>query len=101
VVRVADVSRLPTPVAESWDWQMEGACRGMDSALFFHPERERGEARAARDARAKAVCLRCPVMQQCRTHALAVREAYGVWGAMTAQEREAVFAQSNRKLAAV
>ena len=31
-------------------------------------------------------------MQSCREHALSVREPYGVWGAMTADEREAAYA---------
>ena len=48
-----------------------------------------GPARRNRDAAAKAMCLRCPVLQQCREHALRVREPYGVWGAMTEEEREA------------
>ncbi|MCW2678043.1 MAG: transcription factor WhiB, partial [Modestobacter sp.] len=25
---MADIRRLPTPVAEVWDWQLHGACRG-------------------------------------------------------------------------
>ena len=66
---------------------MRGSCRGMNSDLFFHPDRERGTARAAREARAKNVCRGCPVLAQCRDHALAVREPYGVWGGMTAGER--------------
>src|SRR5436305_9737795 len=73
VQNVVDVHRLPGPVAETWDWQRKGLCRDMDSSLFFHPERERGEARAKRESRAKAVCQRCPVIVQCRQHALATR----------------------------
>lgn len=85
---MADIRRLPTPVAEIWDWQLNASCRDMDSDLFFHPERERGPARAAREARAKQICQGCPVLQQCRDHALAVREAYGVWGGLSAVERD-------------
>ena len=36
-MNMADTRRLPVPVTDIWDWQMRGACRGMDSALFFHP----------------------------------------------------------------
>jgi hypothetical protein len=60
----------------------------MSSDLFFHPERERGPARAVREARAKNVCRRCPVMAQCRDHALIVHEPYGVWGGLTEEERK-------------
>ena len=46
---MADVSGLPGPNADIWDWQLEGSCRGEDPGIFFHPEGERGPARAARD----------------------------------------------------
>jgi WhiB family redox-sensing transcriptional regulator len=89
---MADISRLPGPVADIWDWQLSGACRNADPDLFFHPEGERGPRKAARDAAAKAVCGTCPVLAQCREHALRVREPYGVWGGLTEDEREAIFA---------
>jgi WhiB family redox-sensing transcriptional regulator len=40
------------------------------------------------DRAAKALCRDCPVLQNCRLHALQVREPYGVWGGMTEHERE-------------
>ena len=89
---MAEISRLPGPVAELWDWQLDGACRRENPEVFFHPEGERGPARRDRDNAAKAVCLSCPVLAICREHALQVRESYGVWGAMTADEREATYA---------
>ena len=52
---MADIRRLPTPVAEVWDWQLHGACRGENTSLFFHPDGERGPARARRQSAAKAV----------------------------------------------
>ncbi len=85
---MADYSRLPGPNADLWDWQLRGLCRGKDSSLFFHPEGERGAARAAREQSAKEICLNCPVQKQCCEHALRVREPYGVWGGMTEEERE-------------
>jgi WhiB family redox-sensing transcriptional regulator len=85
---MADYSRLPGPNADVWDWQLRGLCRGQDSSLFFHPEGERGAARAAREQSAKEICLNCPVQKQCSEHALRVREPYGVWGGMTEEERE-------------
>jgi WhiB family redox-sensing transcriptional regulator len=85
---MADVRRLPVPVTEIWDWQMHGACRGRNTDLFFHPERERGPSRTAREARAKQVCRGCRVIERCRGHALAVQEPYGVWGGLSAAERD-------------
>jgi WhiB family redox-sensing transcriptional regulator len=92
---LAEISRLPGPVADLWDWQLDGSCRRENPDVFFHPEGERGPARRNRDSAAKAVCLSCPVLQQCREHALRVREPYGVWGAMTEDEREASYAAAS------
>lgn len=84
---MANVSRLPGPIADIWDWQLLGACRGRDSAQFFHPDGERGTSRNKREAKAKAVCGTCPVRAECAAHALSVREPYGVWGGFSESER--------------
>jgi WhiB family redox-sensing transcriptional regulator len=90
---MAELSRLPGPNADIWDWQLQAACRGADPDLFFHPEAERGPSRRNRDAAAKAVCATCPVVAACIAHALAVREPYGVWGGLTEDEREEIYAR--------
>ena len=98
---MAELSRLPIPVADVWQWQLEGACRDADPQLFFHPEGERGPARHKRDAAAVQVCAGCPVLQQCREHGLSVREPYGVWGGLTEEDREAIYlAERKRQRAA-
>ena len=88
--------RLPRPVAADWAWQLHGACRGTEEALFFHPDRERGPARQRRDDEAKAVCARCPVIVECRRHALAVEEPYGVWGGQDEHERRMLISHRRR-----
>ena len=93
---MADVRRLPRPITTVWDWQMRAACRGVDSSVFFHPENERGAAKDERDRLAKRVCVRCPVIQECRRHALSVREPYGVWGGLSAAERAGLLGNPNR-----
>ena len=95
---MADIRRLPVPVTEVWEWQMRGACRGMDSAFFFHPEGERGPARTNRETRAKQVCGTCPVLEQCRRHALSVHEPYGVWGGLSESERDDIIRGRDRTL---
>lgn len=60
----------------------------MQTVMFFHPEYERGPTRMRREAEAKAVCQRCPVIEQCRQHALQVHEPYGIWGGLSAEERK-------------
>jgi len=88
------VCRLPGPVADVWEWQFDGSCRSRNPDVFFHPDGERGPSRRRRDSEAKAVCLDCPVLRNCREHALQVGEPYGVWGGMTEQEREAMHVAS-------
>jgi WhiB family redox-sensing transcriptional regulator len=89
---MADIRRLPGPNAELWEWQLRAACRDMSAELFFHPEGERGPARAGREAAAKAVCAGCVVIDRCRDHALRAREPYGVWGGLSEYERAALTA---------
>lgn len=84
---MSNVRRLPGPVADAWDWQIHGLCRGRDSATFFHPDGERGSARTRRESAAKALCRACPVRPECAAQSLAAREPYGVWGGFTENER--------------
>src|SRR4029434_2667480 len=84
---MSNLSRLPGPSADVWDWQRNGACRGRDSGQFFHPDGERGASRLRREIAAKALCGSCPVRAECAAHALAARELYGVWGGFTESER--------------
>jgi WhiB family redox-sensing transcriptional regulator len=65
---------------------MQGRCRDHPAELFF-PEEESRRHRRAREDSAKRICQDCPVIAECRRHALNIPEAYGVWGAMTAAER--------------
>lgn len=97
VLEMTDTRRLPKPVANEWDWQLKGSCQGLNSSVFFHPDGERGSARSRRADRAKAICQRCPVLEQCRRHALAAREPYGVWGGLTEEERRELWT-SEREL---
>src|SRR6478609_3206965 len=91
---MAEISRLPGPVMDLWEWQFEGACRDADQDLFFHPEGERGSARRRRAEAAKAICATCPVLKECREQSLAVREPYGVWGGLSEDERAALLGRS-------
>lgn len=79
--------KLPPPRIEAYEWQAVALCRGLDVNVFFHANNERGVKRVQRAENAKAICRRCPVIEQCRQHALRC-EPYGVWGGMTADERE-------------
>jgi WhiB family redox-sensing transcriptional regulator len=87
---MAEISRLPIPVMEEWEWQYKGACRDLDPEMFFHPDGERGPRRRNRENAAKAVCASCPVIAACRAHALAVQEPYGIWGGLSEDDRTAI-----------
>jgi len=76
-----------------WQWQEVGACRQADPTLFFHPQNERGLARARRDRAAKAVCAACEVRIECADYAIRAREPYGVWGGLTEEDREQIYAR--------
>lgn len=84
---MTDHLRLPDPVADNWDWQRHAACRGLDATAFFHPAGERGQARRRRITGATAICATCPVIDDCRAHALNTREPYGIWGGMSEEDR--------------
>ena len=87
---MSEISRLPKPVIENWDWQQSGACQELPSDMFFHPDGERGPRRRNRENAAKAICSRCPVIEACRKHALAVQEPYGIWGGLSEDDRVAI-----------
>ncbi|WP_026919415.1 WhiB family transcriptional regulator [Gordonia shandongensis] len=78
---------------------MNGNCRGLESSIFFHPEGERGAARMRRERRAKQVCAACPVLEQCRSHALRVDEPYGIWGGLTESERNLLRRRTPHRIA--
>ena len=60
----------------------EAACRGLDPELFYA---EGG----ASIAKAKSICVQCPLRMKCLEWAIS-REEFGVWGGTTARERAAI-----------
>ncbi|WP_371634449.1 WhiB family transcriptional regulator [Streptomyces sp. NBC_01259] len=67
------------------DWQQHGVCRDEDPDLFF-PEGNDSEARQAIE-KAKEVCARCPVAEECLSWALSTGQKLGVWGGATESQR--------------
>jgi WhiB family transcriptional regulator, redox-sensing transcriptional regulator len=68
-------------------WQDRAACRGANAQLFFGPDDERWEDREVREAKAKAICARCPVREQCLSEALMNSIRHGIWGGLNSEER--------------
>ena len=85
---------------EGWNegWQLRAACRGEDSSYFFAPAYfEKRREKDAREAVAKAICVRCPVLEECREYALGVRETHGIWGGLNEMERRALLRDRARQ----
>jgi WhiB family redox-sensing transcriptional regulator len=55
--------------------------------LFFGEEGESELEKQAREARAKAICQRCPVIEPCLEFAMDTNQKYGIWGGLTDMER--------------
>ena len=70
------------------DWRHRAICRDEDPELFF-PIGNTGPA-LLQIEQAKAVCRRCPVMQECLTWALETGQDAGVWGGLSEDERRAL-----------
>jgi WhiB family transcriptional regulator, redox-sensing transcriptional regulator len=79
--------RLPRATEAAWEWQLRGSCLGYPIELFFPEEHGRSATRRRQENEAKNICRQCPVLSECRAHALRTPEFHGIWGAMTAAER--------------
>ncbi|MEU9410144.1 WhiB family transcriptional regulator [Streptomyces sp. NPDC048281] len=66
-------------------WRERGACLRVDPELFFPPGS--GTLTHVQIDDAKAVCRRCPVLEQCLGWAMEFGPVEGVWGGTTESER--------------
>jgi WhiB family redox-sensing transcriptional regulator len=66
-------------------WRMAGACATADPNLFFPAGRGHLTARQVRTA--IQICAGCPVRRECLEYAVTTREAHGIWGGTTPDER--------------
>lgn len=76
----------PAPNPKEWSaqqpWISRGACRDSDPALFQAEDKFSIEL-------AKRVCMRCPVLSECRAWSIPHSEA-GTWGALSESERTTI-----------
>ena len=61
-------------------WEDQARCNQYDPEIFFDPG-------TRSERRAKAVCAKCPVREECLALALASRAEFGVWGGLNSRER--------------
>lgn len=93
----ARAQRKPPRGEQAGPWHSEAVCRRDEAGLFFAPSKEPTAERLSREQAAKRVCAGCPVMAECREHALRMPEPYGVWGGLTAAERRVVSSRRRRR----
>lgn len=74
-----------------------GLCSDSNSDMWFpaEPRESAGEARREYEDRARAACLGCTVMPECRELALRIEarpgiRSHGIWGGLAPWEREAL-----------
>ncbi|MEU6331522.1 WhiB family transcriptional regulator [Streptomyces sp. NPDC047049] len=79
------------------DFRHRAVCRDEDPELFF-PIGTTGPA-LLQVEEAKAVCRRCPVMDQCLAWALKTGQPHGVIGGLDPEERRALKRRAARKRA--
>ena len=77
-MRAATILKRPDDLS----WQDRALCATLDDELFF-PERD-GDC----GKQAKQVCRACYVRTECLAYALRNGERHGIWGGMSAGERE-------------
>jgi WhiB family transcriptional regulator, redox-sensing transcriptional regulator len=75
-------------------WWTRAACASADPELFF-PISYSGSA-LRQVARAKSICARCPIQQECLSYALGAGSVQGVWGGMTEEERRLLLLRRER-----
>ncbi|WP_351235447.1 WhiB family transcriptional regulator [Streptomyces sp. NPDC002133] len=72
------------------DWREMAACLGRDPDLFFPVGNSNSGATLMQITEAKAVCRRCPVVEQCLNWAVKAVSVDGIWGGTTEVERRAM-----------
>lgn len=75
-------------------WWSRAACGTADPELFF-PISYSGPA-LRQVAKAKAICARCQIQQECLRYALDAGSIQGVWGGMTEEERRRLLRRDRR-----
>ena len=83
------IAPLSTATPEQ-DWRSDALCTQIDGDMFFPKSGDAGQAQ-----RAKAICARCPVREQCLAAALEADERFGIFGGLTVRQRDALIRERN------
>ena len=77
---ISTFDHLRAPVLDERPWSVYAACKDVKDVSFF--PQNKAEERAA-----EAICLICPVREDCLNHALATNERFGMWGGTSERAR--------------
>lgn len=88
--------KLPKPLIQNYEWQQRGNCLGVDTNVFFPESSLRGNKKIAAHEEAKVYCKSCVVVSECLKFALDTEEPHGVYGGLTAEERNEILLRGKR-----
>lgn len=75
-------------------WKEQAKCWGLtknpETDYWFPDPEEPEEDRKAKTDTAKAICITCPVKEECLRYAIEQEEVYGIWGGKTNRERSSI-----------
>jgi WhiB family transcriptional regulator, redox-sensing transcriptional regulator len=77
-------------------WQAQAHCTGVGHDMYFGNEHEQPTMSIKQVRNAAKLCDVCPVFEECFTHALTVREEYGVWAGTSGRTRRRLFSLLDR-----
>lgn len=72
------IGALPAPA-----WSAQGVCATHEDPDMWFPDKDE----PARRDEALKLCSTCPVVRECRQHAIDTRQRSGIWGGTTAGAR--------------
>lgn len=85
--RFSSININKAPTLDQWSWQEKGACKNLDTEIFFLDFNEKGKSKRNKNRTAIEICKKCPVKMQCLEHAITTPENFGVWGGATPEQR--------------
>jgi WhiB family redox-sensing transcriptional regulator len=87
----------PDTLSRAPHWSDRAACRELEDRSIFFPEDFPKGLVLLVTKEAKAVCVRCPVIEACLAAALERPEPNGVWGGLDKDERKAFRRRQQRR----
>lgn len=79
------------------DWQLDAACKGIGTDVFYSSECSQDQVPFATLAK---VCASCPVKSECLNHAIK-HEEFGYWGGMSERAIRQVRKQKRIRLESI